>query len=66
MRGVIDRIEGAFAVLEIEGITLDFPVSLLPGAREGAILNLTIELEDPPEPSTEDSGGHDDPMDIQL
>lgn len=34
---VIDRIEGAFAVLEVGGRTVDWPVEALPeGAREGS------------------------------
>ena len=64
MRAIIDRIEGELAVLEIAGMTVDFPVSLLPGAREGALVTLTLEVEPPPPPAETEEG--DDPMDIQL
>jgi hypothetical protein len=45
---VVDRIEGEVAVLEIDGVTVDFPRKALPrGAREGSIL--LISLGDPSE-----------------
>ena len=41
---VIDRIEGELAVLEVDGQTVDFPVSALPpGAAEGSVLTLALE-----------------------
>jgi hypothetical protein len=64
VRAIIDRIEGEFAVLEAEGMTFDVPVSLLPGAREGAQVTLTVEAPSPPPPSEPDVG--DSPMNIQL
>lgn len=44
MRIVIDRIEGAFAIVEIAGRAIEVPLALLPdGAREGATLRLVLE-----------------------
>ena len=43
-RIVLDRFEGDFAVLEVEGHFVDFPRSALPpGAHEGAFLVLQAE-----------------------
>lgn len=40
---IIDRIEGDYAVLEVAGEHIDFPVSALPeGASEGVTLTLAI------------------------
>ena len=40
---VIDRIESARAILEINGETVDVPVSLLPnGAKEGDLLQFEM------------------------
>ena len=39
---VVDRIEGTFAVLEVDGAFVDFPLAALPeGAREGDVLTFT-------------------------
>ncbi|TNE85930.1 MAG: DUF3006 domain-containing protein [Deltaproteobacteria bacterium] len=65
MRAVVDRIEGEFAILEIEGITIDFPVSLLPAdTREGHVFSLSLERVQTPVP-TEDERP-DEILDIQL
>ncbi len=41
---VIDRIEGARAILEISGQTFDIPLALLPsGAKEGDVLRLILD-----------------------
>jgi hypothetical protein len=43
MRVVIDRVEGAFAVLEVAGTTVDWPIAALPaGAAEGQSFDLTF------------------------
>ena len=42
---VVDRIEGAFAVLEVSGQTVDWPLSALPpGMAEGTRLLIRIEV----------------------
>ncbi len=41
---VVDRIEGAMAILEIDGSSYEFPASALPsGAGEGAVLQLSLD-----------------------
>lgn len=41
---VVDRIEGDRAVLELDGKTIDVPVSWLPeGVGEGAVLRLSVD-----------------------
>ena len=49
MRAVIDRFEGDYAVLLLgeSEVKMDLPRSILPtGAREGSILDLSLELRD--------------------
>lgn len=63
-RLVIDRIEGKMAVVEIDGMTMDWPVSLLPeSAREGQVFALRL---DPVEEADCEPNQADSPMDIQL
>jgi len=43
----IDRIEGSFAIIDIQGNTIEVPVSVLPSsAREGTVLKLVLSDED--------------------
>jgi len=43
MRYTVDRIEGEFAVVEVENTTVDMPVSLLPeGCGEGSVIEITL------------------------
>ncbi|MDX9719136.1 MAG: DUF3006 domain-containing protein [Myxococcota bacterium] len=43
MRIVIDRIEGAIAVLDVDGEIIDFPLAAMPeGAKEGSVLQFGI------------------------
>ncbi|MFX0549840.1 DUF3006 domain-containing protein [Hathewaya histolytica] len=46
MKGILDRFEGNYAVVEItEGKTIDIPKDIIPkDAREGTILNLEINV----------------------
>ena len=49
MRAVIDRFEGNYAVLLVgeSEVKVDLPQSILPpGAREGSILDLSLELRE--------------------
>ena len=51
---VVDRMEGAFAVLEMNGCHVEVPVDALPeGVREGS--HLVFHLVDPPDPWIEDA-----------
>lgn len=44
MKVIIDRFEGTYAIVEIaEGVFEQIPNSLLPGAKEGDIINISIE-----------------------
>lgn len=44
MKVIIDRFEGSYAIVEItEGVFEQIPNSLLPGAKEGDIINISIE-----------------------
>lgn len=46
MRVIVDRIEGKYAVVELDDkSTVDLPLVLLPGANEGDIVNITIDKE---------------------
>lgn len=46
MEVIIDRFEGNFAIVEIqEGIFEKIPKVLLPNAKEGDIVNITINQE---------------------
>jgi len=48
LKAVIDRFEGSYAVVLIglEEIRVDLPVKLLPkGAREGSVLDVSLELD---------------------
>ena len=48
-RVVVDRIEGDLAVVEINGMTVDWPVSLLPAdTKEGQVFLLRLEPVDTP------------------
>jgi hypothetical protein len=52
---VIDRIEGELAVIEIDGRTVDIPLSLLPdGAAEGDRLRLVIDNSESGRQESED------------
>lgn len=65
-RAVVDRIEGELAVLEINGITVDIPVSLLPDdAREGRVYDLVLTARDEAS-ANEDEPPAGDIVDIQL
>lgn len=45
---VVDRIEAGFAVLEVCGEQVDWPLAALPPhVTEGASLKLTLRLEEP-------------------
>ena len=47
-RMVVDRIEGALAVVEVGGTLMRLPVSFLPaGAGEGSVLVLALSDEQP-------------------
>jgi len=47
---VVDRIEGARAVLEFGGESLDVPLAALPaGVKEGDVLDLSVRAPDPAE-----------------
>jgi len=44
-RIVVDRIEGDFAVLEVGGTTVDWPLSALPeGVGEGSALSVVFSI----------------------
>lgn len=44
MRAVIDRFEGAFAVIELpDGRFSNLPKDIVPGAKEGDIVIITVE-----------------------
>lgn len=44
MKVTIDRIEGKMAVVELEnGTTADLPLILVPNAKEGMTVNITVE-----------------------
>jgi len=43
---IIDRFEGQWAVIEYGDVAFNFPRDLLPeGAKEGDVLNMTIEVD---------------------
>jgi hypothetical protein len=45
-RFIIDRFEGEFAVVELPDRTMvNIPKILVPGAKEGDVLNITIDSE---------------------
>lgn len=48
MKVVIDRLEGDYAVIELEGMsTVDMPIQLVPeGAQEGDVLSIEIDLDE--------------------
>ncbi len=47
MTGIIDRFEGEYAVLEIEGGRhIDLPRALVPDAREGDVIRITVDREE--------------------
>ena len=44
MKVIIDRFEGEFAVVEMEDKTMvDMPRVLLPGAKEGDVIEISID-----------------------
>ena len=44
MKVVIDRIEGEFAVLEVDGVSVDWPLKSLPvGTREGDVFEWNFQ-----------------------
>ena len=44
VKGIIDRFEGKFAVVEIDGVTKDFPKSIFPkSASVGDVVEITGE-----------------------
>lgn len=46
MKGIIDRFEGEYAVININDKHIDFPKELLPeGASEGDHLKITLEID---------------------
>ena len=52
---IVDRIEGAIAVIEIDGQTIDIPTQLLPeGTLEGDRLRLVIQSNDKKTTEAED------------
>jgi hypothetical protein len=45
MQVIIDRFEGDFAVVELPDRTMvNIPKILVPGAKEGDVINITIDL----------------------
>lgn len=47
MKGIIDRFENGFAVLELEdGNMANLPVLLVPGAKEGDVVRITLDAEE--------------------
>ena len=45
-QAIIDRFEGAFAIVEYDEFTFDIPRVLLPdGAKEGDVLEISIALD---------------------
>jgi len=47
MKVTIDRFEGSFAVVELEDRTMaNIPSVLLPTAKEGDVINITIDLKE--------------------
>ena len=47
MKGIIDRFEGEYAVLEIgDGRHVDLPRALVPDAHEGDVVNITVDHEE--------------------
>lgn len=41
-KGIVDRFEGKWVVIEINGITKDFPISLIKGdVEEGDVVHIT-------------------------
>lgn len=47
MKVIIDRFEGDFAVVETDDkIMVNLPKSLIPGAKEGDVLNIIIDEEE--------------------
>ena len=54
MKVVIDRIEGTFAVLEVDGESVDWPLKSLPaGIREGDVFEWNFEHVSPVEDAEE-------------
>lgn len=54
MKVVIDRIEGTFAVLEVDGESVDWPLKSLPaGIREGDVFEWNFERVSPVEDAEE-------------
>ena len=42
-KAYVDRIEGEFAVIEVKGNHMDWPLSALPkGTSEGSTINITV------------------------
>lgn len=42
---IIDRFEGDFAIVELEGTMLELPRVLLPEAKEGDVVLITLDRE---------------------
>ena len=47
---VVDRIEGDFAILEVDGTTVNWPVSALPSISESDVLAIQIHAKSGTEP----------------
>jgi len=46
MEVIIDRFEGKFAVVELPDLTtVNLPVALVPGAKEGDVIKITIDKD---------------------
>lgn len=44
MKIIIDRFEGDFAVVETEDkVMVNLPITLIPGAKEGDVISITID-----------------------
>lgn len=55
--GVVDRIEGPLAVIEVDGAMAEWPVTALPsGVKEGDRVRVVFFLEVPPSAPKADEG----------
>lgn len=63
---VVDRIEGAFAVLDVDGTTVNWPVSALPAVSESDVLAIQIHAKSGPEPRSRNLRSGPDGNEIDL
>lgn len=47
MKVIVDRIEGKYAVIELEdGTTFNLPILLVPSVKEGDVIKIELEKEE--------------------